>query len=285
MKRIFLIVKTWVQHLCEMPSRHPKDTRRAVRLERLAARRPFAGDLTLPPGNPAQSLPAEVKQDGPAVSQEVPPSAVPDGATPPADSAADAPPDQIQAVQRRPLREANRLELWPYASLGIGDPYLQRVGGGLRALWHLREGAALGLDASGMASFETQELSIAKRELRARVIESRERAAVRAVGSIAPLYGKVSLPGDAILHFEIFADAALGGAFTQTDAGSGLRPLVGAGLGERLLLGSNVALTARVGGEVYAERVLVNGQTTTHAMGFWSVQLGLSFYFGSGGER
>lgn len=233
----------------------------------------------------AQSLPPEVKQDRPAVSQEVPPSAVPDGATPPADSAADAPPDQIQAVQRRPLREANRLELWPYASLGIGDPYLQRVGGGLRALWHLREGAALGLDASGMASFETQELSIAKRELRARVIESRERAAVRAVGSIAPLYGKVSLPGDAILHFEIFADAALGAAFTQTDAGSGLRPLVGAGLGERLLLGSNVALTARVGGEVYAERVLVNGQTSTHAMGFWSVQLGLSFYFGSGGER
>ena len=56
MKRIFLIVKTWVQHLCEMPSRHPKDTRRAVRLERLAARRPFAGDLTLPPGGFLKAL-------------------------------------------------------------------------------------------------------------------------------------------------------------------------------------------------------------------------------------
>ena len=41
--------------------------------------------------------------------------------------------DQINAVQKRPLREARRLELWTYGSMGIGDPYLQRWGGGLRA--------------------------------------------------------------------------------------------------------------------------------------------------------
>jgi hypothetical protein len=193
--------------------------------------------------------------------------------------------DRIQAVQRRPLREANRLELWPYFTMSIADPYLQRVGGGLRALWHLREGAALGVDGSGLASFETEELAIARRELRARVIESRERMALRAVGSIAPLYGKVALPGDALVHFEVFMDAALGGAWTETDAGSGLRPLVGAGLGERLLLSSTVALTARVGGEVYAERVFVNGSYGTHAMGYWSVAFGLSFYFPGAGER
>ena len=209
-----------------------------------------------------------------ALAQE-PPKAEP----PPADR------DQILAVQRRPLREAGRLELMPYAALGIADPYLQRVGGGLRALWHLREGAAFGLDASGLLHFETEELAIAKRELRARVIESRERAALRAVGSIAPLYGKVALPGDALLHFEVFADAALGAAYTETDAGSGIRPLVGAGLGERMLLSSNIALTARVGGEVYAERVLVNGQWGTHAMGFFTIQLGLSFYLPGAGDR
>ena len=213
-----------------------------------------------------------------ARAQETP--ATPEAGTP------DAPPnDRIQAVQRRPLREAGRLELFPYAALGIGDPYLQRVGGGLRALWHLREGAAFGLDASGLLHFETEELAIAKRELRARVIESRERAALRAVGSIAPLYGKVALPGDALLHFEVFADAALGAAYTETDAGSGIRPLVGAGIGQRLLLSSNVALTARVGGEVYAEHVFVNGQWGTHAMGYWSIALGLSFYLPGAGDR
>jgi hypothetical protein len=216
------------------------------------------------------SVPARAQSTAPAPQPEVAP---------------EAPADRIQAVQRRPLREAGRLELWPYAMLGIGDPYLQRLGGGLRALWHVREGAAFGLDASALSTMETQEFSIAKRELRARVIESRERAALRAVGSIAPLYGKVALPGDTLVHFEIFADVAMGGAWTQTDAGSGIRPLVGAGIGERLLLGSNIALTARVGGEVYAERVFLNGNWATHAMGFWSVQLGLSFYFPGAGER
>jgi hypothetical protein len=204
----------------------------------------------------------------------------------PAAAAPDAPPgDRIQSVQRRPLREAGRLEIFPYAALGVGDPYLQRVGGGLRALWHLREGAALGLDAGGLMHFETQELAIAKRELNARVIESRERAALRAVGSIAPIYGKVALPGDSLVHFEMFADAALGAAWTDTDAGSGIRPLVGAGIGERVLLSSNVALTARVGGEVYAEHVYVNGQWGTHAMGYWSIAAGLSFYLPGAGDR
>jgi hypothetical protein len=221
-------------------------------------------------GEPAQPLPPAPAQ---APTSEQPPAAAP------APTKDEAPPDRIQAVQRRPLREANRLELWPYASLGLGDPYLQRVGGGLRALWHLREGAALGLDAAGNATFATQELLIARRELHARVIESREKASLRAVGSIAPLYGKVALPGDALMHFELFADGGLGAAWTETDAGNGVRPLLAAGIGERMLLGSSVALTARVGGEVYAERVLVNGSYGTHAVSFWSIQLGLSFYF------
>ena len=88
-----------------------------------------------------------------------------------------------------------------------------------------------------------------------------------------------------LANFEIFADGGLGAAYTETDAGRGVRPLIAAGLGQRLLLGSNLALTARVGGELYAERVYLNGQWGSHAMGFWSVQLGVSFYFPGAGER
>src|SRR3954465_3862026 len=94
----------------------------------------------------------------------------------PAVRAAD-PGDQINAVQKRPLREARRAEIWAYGSMGIADPSLQRWGGGLRASWHFREGLSLGIDASGLGSWATQELVIAKRELHARVLESHERAA------------------------------------------------------------------------------------------------------------
>jgi len=36
------------------------------------------------------------------------------------------PADTITAIQKRPLRQASRLEVSPYAEMGIADPYLQR---------------------------------------------------------------------------------------------------------------------------------------------------------------
>ncbi len=186
--------------------------------------------------------------------------------------------DEISAVQKRPLRQAKRLELWAYGSMSIADPYLQRWGGGLRGMYHLREGLSVGLDAGGLGTWATQELVIAKRELHARIIESHQRASLAGMASIAPIYGKVALPGDALVHFETFLDAGLGGVLTETEAGRGVRPMLTGGIGQRVFLGDNLALTARVGGEIYAEHVLVDGQTQTHAMGFWTVQLGLSWY-------
>jgi len=186
--------------------------------------------------------------------------------------------DEISAVQKRPLRQAKRLELWAYGSMSIADPYLQRWGGGLRGMYHLREGLSVGLDAGGLGTWATQELVIAKRELHARIIESHQRASLAGMASIAPIYGKVALPGDALVHFETFLDAGLGGVLTETEAGRGVRPMLTGGIGQRVFLGDNLALTARVGGEIYAEHVLVDGQRQTHAMGFWTVQLGLSWY-------
>ncbi len=190
--------------------------------------------------------------------------------------------DTISAVQKRPLRQAHRLELLPYAAMSIADPYLQRFGGGLRAMMHLREGLSLGLDADGLGTWQTEELVIARRELHARIIDSRWRASLMAMAAIAPLYGKVALPGDALVHFETFFDAGLGGAFTETDATRGVRPAIAAGIGQRIFLGEDFALTARIGGNLYAEHVIVDGRAQTKAMGFWSFSLGLSVYLGGG---
>jgi outer membrane beta-barrel protein len=190
--------------------------------------------------------------------------------------------DTVSAVQKKPLRQSHRLEVLSYGEMSIADPYLQRWGGGLRAMYHLREGLSLGLDVNGIGNWATEELVMARRELHANVIESRQRASFAAFASIAPLYGKVALPGDALVHFETFLDAGLGGAWTETDATHGVRPMIAGGIGQRVFLGEDFALTARVGGNLYAERVLVNGELQTHAMGFWTLSLGLSAYFGSG---
>ena len=190
--------------------------------------------------------------------------------------------DTISAVQKRPLRQAHRLELLPYGEMSIADPYLQRWGGGLRAMYHLREGLSLGLDGNGLGTWGTQELTIARRELHAQIIESHFRGSLAGFAAIAPLYGKVALPGDALVHFETFLDAGLGGAWTETDATRGVRPMIAAGIGQRISLGESVAITARVGGNLYAERVMGDGAPSTKAMGFWTVMLGFSVYLGGG---
>src|ERR1700760_1816940 len=190
--------------------------------------------------------------------------------------------DTITAVQKRPLRQAKRVELTPYGEMSLGDPYLQRRGGGLRVMYHLREGLSLGLDGSGFATYRTQELVVARTELHANVIESREKWGLLAVGAIAPIYGKVALPGDALVHFETFFDLGMGGALTETDATSGLRPMVAAGIGQRIFVSESVAFTARVGGNAYAERAIVDGSPQTKVMGFWSFRFGLSYYIGGG---
>lgn len=190
--------------------------------------------------------------------------------------------DTISAVQKKQLRQAGRLEISPYGEMSIADPYLQRWGGGVRGAYHLREGLSVGLDLNGLGTWATEELVMARRELHANILESRERGSLAAFASIAPLYGKVALPGDALVHFETFVDAGLGGALTETDSTRGVRPMVAGGLGQRVFLGEDFALTARVGGQLYAERVMVNGGPQTHAMGFWTLSLGLSAYFGSG---
>jgi outer membrane beta-barrel protein len=188
--------------------------------------------------------------------------------------------DTITAVQKRPLRQAKRLELSPYGEMSLGDPYLQRWGGGLRAMYHLREGLSLGLDATAFSTFRTQELVVARTELHANVIESRERGSLLAFAAIAPIYGKVALPGDTLVHFETFVDLGMGGALTETDATSGVRPMLSAGIGQRIFLNEQFAITARVGGNVYAERVLVDAEQQTKLMGFWSLRLGISYYLG-----
>ena len=72
--------------------------------------------------------------------------------------------DTVTAVQKRPLRQAKRLEILPYGAMSIGDPYLQRWGAGLRAMYHLREGLSLGLDATGLGTWATEDFVIATGE-------------------------------------------------------------------------------------------------------------------------
>src|SRR5437764_15325968 len=103
-----------------------------------------------------------------------------------------------------------------------------------------------------------------------------------AMAAIAPLYGKVALPGDALVHFETFFDAGLGAAFTETDATRGVRPALAGGIGQRMFLGEDVALSLRVGGTVYMERYVIDGAPTSKAAGFWTVALGFSIYLGGG---
>jgi hypothetical protein len=56
--------------------------------------------------------------------------------------------------------------------------------------------------------------------------------------------------------------------------------MVAAGIGQRIFVSESVAFTARVGGNLYAERAIVDTVSQTKVMGFWSFRFGLSYYLG-----
>jgi len=114
--------------------------------------------------------------------------------------------DTITAIQKRPLRQASRLEVSPTPRWGSRTPTCNVGAPAPRHVAPAR-GLSLGLDAN-VWNWATQELVIAKRELHARILESRQRGSLAAFAAIAPLYGKVALPGDALVHFETFSTRA-----------------------------------------------------------------------------
>lgn len=151
--------------------------------------------------------------------------------------------DSGASLQERVTHRAGRLELAPSIAVSVNDPFFTRLGGTLRAAFHVTETFAVALRGGGFAAIPTDDLAVARRELGS---VQRPLNAWLAMADVewAPIYGKAAIE-DAIIHFDVVAIAGLGVALA--------RPAFDVGGAARVTLRQAVSLNVSLIDTAYVE--------------------------------
>jgi outer membrane beta-barrel protein len=159
--------------------------------------------------------------------------------------------DRVKSVQRKVFVKKDRFEIFPYFGLDLNDPFYQHfiVGGSVG--YHLVD--SLALEARGGAVIGTikqNTLTIARQQAGA-VIENPPEFKGHADLDLtwAPFYGKISVLGEAIVHFDTYLTAGPGIFVTDL----GVAPAVNFGLGQRYFLTDWLVARFEVRNYVFAE--------------------------------
>lgn len=174
--------------------------------------------------------------------------------------------DRVRSVQRKDFLKRERIEVFPQFALDLNDPFFQHLIVGGAVAYHLADSLAFELRGGAVvASIEQSAIRFVRRETESLIEDPPEFKYHVDVDALwAPFYGKISLFGEGILHFDTYVTVGAG-AF-GTDAA--LNPAANVGLGQRYFI--NDWLVARVeirnylfmdnrGGESDLQNLLVLG--------------------------
>ncbi len=184
--------------------------------------------------------------------------------------------DRIKAVSRKTFLKTGRFELTPSMMMTVNDPFYRTFAVGGRVAWHLNEAFALEIGGAYVPPFFVQELEPVDlvREKLTLINADNDVVGFADLGvTFSPLYGKVALLGDGIIHFDGFVSAGVGATF---DNGADLlHPTMNVGIGGRIFLNRWLVIRADVKDYVYPQEK--NAVSTLQSLLF--VGLGLGFYF------
>lgn len=142
--------------------------------------------------------------------------------------------DRIKSVQRKVFLKKQRLELFPHFALDLNDPFFQHLIVGASLSYHLSDSIALeGRGGFVFASLKQGAIRLVRQEAGA-VLDNPPEFKYHADLDFtwAPFYGKISLLGEGILHFDTYISAGPG--IFGTDAG--LNPAANIGIGQRYFI-------------------------------------------------
>jgi outer membrane beta-barrel protein len=147
--------------------------------------------------------------------------------------------DRLRSVQRRRSRKAGRFSLVPNYSLSVNDPLVRTHTAGGTAYYHLAEGFAflLGGDVTLMTT-KNDYVNLLRTEERL-VLAEPTPAATGGVGiSYSPIYGKLALFSDWVIHYDVFLEGRAG----VTDIDGAWKPTGIYGGGGRVYLGEALSI-------------------------------------------
>ncbi|MEO1339080.1 MAG: outer membrane beta-barrel domain-containing protein, partial [Myxococcota bacterium] len=150
--------------------------------------------------------------------------------------------DRIKSVQRKVFLKRRRFELYPHFGIDLNDAFYAHLVVGGSVGYHLVDAFSLeGRFGYVLDSIEQEPIRFVRRSVGALPVRPPRFELHGELDAIwAPLYGKISLFGEGILHFDTYL--AVGGGVFKTDAGAS--PAFNFGIGQRYFI--NDWLVARV---------------------------------------
>lgn len=234
----------------------------------------------------------EAPADAPSDTPSLEPGDVETSDAPPSSTTSDAPSesgktatdegidltlqDRIKAVSRKTFLKTGRFELTPNAMFTVNDPFFRTITVGGRVAWHLNEAFALEVGGNYVPPGFIQALEPVDlvREKLTLINADNDVIGLADVGlTFSPLYGKMAVFGDGIIHFDGFVSAGVGATF---DNGADLiHPAMNVGVGGRIFLTRWLVLRGDLRDYIYPQDKA--GISTLQNLVF--VSLGLGFYF------
>ncbi len=170
--------------------------------------------------------------------------------------------DRVKSVQRKLYLKRGRVELAPYFSINVNDPYYMKLGFSGRLAFYPADSVALSARFTYLATEATDDVRAATRNLNSRIFYSEPIWSVLGDVEWSPFYGKVAF-FNSILQFDAYLLGGGGIVTTQTsltrdEAGSitavAPKPAFDLGVGFRFVvrdfLAINVSLTNTTYGDV-----------------------------------
>jgi outer membrane beta-barrel protein len=183
--------------------------------------------------------------------------------------------DRVKSVQKKLYLKRFRFELAPYFLITLNDPYFNKLGGALRAAFHLSDTLALSVRGSIMKVIATEDVRVAKRVFNSIVYRSVPIWSVMGDFEWSPFYGKVAFM-NTILHLDGFVTAGAGIMSTETSSQSGLKVAFDIGGGLRFVVRDWVAANAMLINTTYVDTPA--GTTKGGTNNLLAVYVGLSIF-------
>jgi outer membrane beta-barrel protein len=124
--------------------------------------------------------------------------------------------DRVKAVQRKGFIKRGRFEVAPLLSLSVNDAFYQKLGGGLRVAYSLQDSFALALHGTYYTPQRTDNVREGKQAFQSQLLTSQLYGSTMLDAVWSPVYGKVSVLADSILHFDLYLSGGLGAAWSAT---------------------------------------------------------------------
>ncbi|HEY0839558.1 MAG TPA: outer membrane beta-barrel domain-containing protein [Vulgatibacter sp.] len=206
---------------------------------------------------------------------------------------------RIRPVSGHLFLKSGRHELTPTAAMSLGDAFFSKYVVGLQYGYHLGETWMIGLNAGWAASTPSGAVTRCDSSGQGCRLPTKGDLA-RAPGDFgllagldvawAPLYGKISVMAESVLHFDTYVLA--GGGVMQTriapptglDVEEKFTPEVHVGFGQRYVLSRRAALRLEVRDVLYRLELQGKSGVETSTRNQLLFQVGLSFFLGEGGE-